>query len=33
MNEDVSIEEVLNNSFATIYDVLKLVDSSVNKKS
>ena len=30
MNEDVSIEEVLNNSFATIYDVLKLVDSSVN---
>ena len=30
MDQNVSIEEVLNNSFSTIYDVLKLVDSKVN---
>ena len=30
MDQNISIEEVLNNSFATIYDVLKLVDSNVN---
>ncbi len=30
MDQNVSVEEVLNNSFATIYDVLKLVDSNVN---
>ena len=30
MDQNISIEEVLNNSFATIYDVLKLVDSNIN---
>lgn len=30
MDQNVSIDEVLNNSFATIYDVLKIVDSNVN---
>ena len=30
MDQNVSIEEVLNNSFATIYDVLKVVDSNIN---
>ena len=30
MEQNVSIEEVLNNSFSTIYDVLKLIDSNVN---
>ena len=30
MDQNISIEEVLNNSFATIYDVLKVVDSNIN---
>ena len=30
MDQNISIEEVLNNSFATIYDVLKLIDSNIN---
>ena len=31
MDQNISVDEVLNNSFATIYDVLKIVDSNVNE--